>query len=69
VCVLNIFLQRSAICSLPYVYDCKRELCRKKAEVVKHHESDNAKPDIENIRPLNLAVIKLTAVQVTKVPL
>jgi hypothetical protein len=28
-----------------------------------------AKPDIENIRGLNLAVVKLTTVQVTKLPL
>jgi hypothetical protein len=27
------------------------------------------KPDIENIRGLNLAVVKLTIVQVTKLPL
>jgi hypothetical protein len=30
---------------------------------------DRAKPDIENIRGLNLAVVKLTAVQVAKLPL
>jgi hypothetical protein len=30
---------------------------------------DTAKPDIENIRCLNLAVVKLTTVQVTKLPL
>jgi hypothetical protein len=30
---------------------------------------DKAKPDIENIRSLNLAVVKLTAIQVTKMPL
>jgi hypothetical protein len=30
---------------------------------------DKAKPDIENIRGLNLAVVKLTIVQVTKLPL
>jgi hypothetical protein len=30
---------------------------------------DKAKQDIENIRGLNLAVVKLTTVQVTKVPL
>jgi hypothetical protein len=30
---------------------------------------DKAKPDIENIRGLNLAVVKLTSVQVTKLPL
>jgi hypothetical protein len=30
---------------------------------------EKAKPGIENIRGLNLAVVKLTAVQVTKLPL
>jgi hypothetical protein len=30
---------------------------------------DKAKLDIENIRGLNLAVVKLTTVQVTKLPL
>jgi hypothetical protein len=30
---------------------------------------DNAKPDIENIRGLNLAAVRLTTVHVTKLPL
>jgi hypothetical protein len=30
---------------------------------------DKAKPDIENIRGLNLGVVKFTTVQVTKLPL
>jgi hypothetical protein len=30
---------------------------------------DKAKPDIENGRGLNLAVVKLTTVQVTELPL
>jgi hypothetical protein len=30
---------------------------------------DKAKPDIENIRDLNLAVVKLMTVQVAKLPL
>jgi hypothetical protein len=30
---------------------------------------DKAKPDIANVRGLNLAVVKLTTVQVTKLPL
>jgi hypothetical protein len=30
---------------------------------------DKAKPDVENIRGLNLAVVKLTTVQVTKLQL
>jgi hypothetical protein len=30
---------------------------------------DKAKPDMENIRGLNLAVVKLMNVQVTKLPL
>jgi hypothetical protein len=30
---------------------------------------DKAKPDTQNVRGLNLAVVKVTTVQVTKVPL
>jgi hypothetical protein len=30
---------------------------------------DKAKPDVENVRGFNLAVVKLTTVQVTKLPL
>jgi hypothetical protein len=30
---------------------------------------DKAKPDIENLRGLNLAAVKLTTVQMTKLPL
>jgi hypothetical protein len=30
---------------------------------------DKAKPDIENIRGLNLAVVKITTFQATKLPL
>jgi hypothetical protein len=30
---------------------------------------DKAKPDIENIRGLNLAEVKLMAIQMTKLPL
>jgi hypothetical protein len=30
---------------------------------------DKAKPDIENVRGLNLAAVKLTTVQITKLPL
>jgi hypothetical protein len=31
--------------------------------------SDKKKPDIENIKGFNLVVVKLTVVQVTKLPL
>jgi hypothetical protein len=48
-------------------------LCNKivqaKAEVIQNHEKDKVKPDVENIRGLNLAVVKLTTVQLTKLPL
>jgi hypothetical protein len=39
--------------------------------VIQNHENEQekAKPDIENIRGLNLGVVKLTTVQVTKMPL
>jgi hypothetical protein len=54
--------------SLPYVYDDIIKLCRKQAEVIQNHEN-KVKTDIENIRGLNLAVVKPTTVQVTKEPL
>jgi hypothetical protein len=58
-----------------YVYDYITKSCRQQAEV-KHITrmnmfavQDKAKPDIENIRGLNLAAVKLTTAQVTKLPL
>jgi hypothetical protein len=48
--------------NLPYVYDYITKLCRQQAE-------DKSKPDTQNISGLNLAVVKLTAVQVAKLPL
>jgi hypothetical protein len=47
-------------------------LCRQQAKVMRMNMFavyDKEKPDTENIWGLNLAVIKLTAVQVTKLPL
>jgi hypothetical protein len=32
------------------------------------YEQDKKKPNIENIRGLNLAVVKLTTLQLTKLP-
>jgi hypothetical protein len=61
--------------SLPYVYDYITKLCKQQAEVMQNHENGHvriigqAKPDIENIRGLNFVVVKLTIVQVTKLPL
>jgi hypothetical protein len=63
--------------NLPYVYDYTSitKLCRQQAKSYKIMRMnmfevwDKAKPDIENIRGLNLAVVKLTTVQVTKLPL
>jgi hypothetical protein len=60
-----------------YVYDYITKLCREQAEVIQNHENehvcsigrDEARPDTENIRGLNLAVVKLMTVQVTKLPL
>jgi hypothetical protein len=61
--------------NLLYVYDYIKKLCRKQAEVIHNHENKHVrgigkvKPDIENLRDLNLAVVKPTTVQVTKLPL
>jgi hypothetical protein len=61
--------------NLPYVYDYITNLCRQKAEVVRNHENEHLRgigkpqPDIKNIRGLNLAVVKLTTVLVTELPL
>jgi hypothetical protein len=61
--------------NLPYVYDYITKLCRREAEVIQSHENEHirgigqGKARIENIRVLNLAVVKLTTVEVTKLPL
>jgi hypothetical protein len=64
--------------NLPYVYDYITKLCRQQAEVIQNHENDyvcvcvaqgKAKPDTENIRGLNLAVVKLMTLEVTQLPL
>jgi hypothetical protein len=70
---------RSAICTqdfnLPYIYDYITKLCRQQAEVYKIMKMnmfavwDKMKPDIENIRGLNLAMVKIKTVQVNKLPL
>jgi hypothetical protein len=61
--------------NLPYVYDYIPKLCRQQAEVIQNHENGHVrstgqcKARHKNIRGLNLAVVKLTTVQVTKLPL
>jgi hypothetical protein len=76
-CVLyyhNIWDLHAAF-NLRYVYDCITKLCRQQAEVKQNYENEHvhstgqAKPDTENIRGLNLAVVKLITIQVTKLPL
>jgi hypothetical protein len=68
--------------NLLYAYDYITKLCRRQAEVIQNHDNehksykimrmnmflvqDKAKPDIESIRGLNLTVVKLTTVQMTK---
>jgi hypothetical protein len=61
---------------LPYVHDYITKFCRQQAEVIHNHENkkkfatlDKANPDTENIRGLNLAAIKHTTVQVTRLML
>jgi hypothetical protein len=61
--------------NLPYVYDYITKLCRQKAEIIQNHENEHiggigqGKPDIEIVRGLNLAVVKLMTVQVNKLSL
>jgi hypothetical protein len=63
--------------NLPCVYNYITKFCRQQTEVTQNHENkhvfaeyDKEKPDIENIRVFNnLAAVKLTTVQVTKLPL
>jgi hypothetical protein len=60
---------------LPYVYDYITKLCRKKQKSYKtvilniFATLDEAKPETENVRGLNLAAVKHTTVQVTRLPL
>jgi hypothetical protein len=57
---------------LTYVYSYMTKLCRQQAEVILNHDNQmfailvKAKPDIENIRGLNLAAVRHTTVQVTR---
>jgi hypothetical protein len=60
--------------NLPYVYDYVTKLCRQQAKVIQNHENEHIRSigqgeAINNIRGLNLAAVKLTTVQVTKLPL
>jgi hypothetical protein len=60
---------------LPHLYDFVNKLCGQRTRVIQSHENalfpimDKAKPATENIRGLNLAATKHTAVQVTKLSL
>jgi hypothetical protein len=60
--------------NLPYVYDYIIKLCRQQAEVVQNYENEHvcSRGHGESrhtcIRSLTLAAVKLTTVQVTKLP-
>jgi hypothetical protein len=60
---------------LPYIYDYITKLSRKQIEVIHIHENANVRnigktnPDTGNIRGLNLAAVKHTTVEVTRLPL
>jgi hypothetical protein len=47
--------------NLPYVYNYITKLCRQQAEVIQNHENEHVHGigQGENIRGLNLAVVKL----------
>jgi hypothetical protein len=57
---------------LPYIYDYITKFCRQQAEVIQNHENEmfatleKANRDTGNIRGLNLAAVKHTTVQVTR---
>jgi hypothetical protein len=57
-----------------YVYDYITKLCRQQAEVIlimimkMFATLDRAKPDTGNTRGLNLAAVKHTTVQVSRLP-
>jgi hypothetical protein len=61
--------------SRPYVYDYIIKLCRQQTDVIENHENEyvrgigQGEPNIKNIGGLNLEVVKLKTVQVTKLPL
>jgi hypothetical protein len=58
--------------NLLYIYDYIRKLWRQQIEGIQNHKNEHVrsigqvKAERENIRGLNLAVVKLTIVQVTK---
>jgi hypothetical protein len=55
-----------------YVYDYITKLCKQQAEVMRMNMFavwKKVKADITNIRGLNMVVVKLTTVQMTKLPL
>jgi hypothetical protein len=60
---------------IPFVYDYIIKLCRQQAEVIKNHDNENVRtigqgdPDRGNIKGINLAAVKHTTVQVTRLPL
>jgi hypothetical protein len=59
---------------IPFAYDYIIKLCRQQAEVIQNHDNemiatlDKAKPITENIGGLNLAAVKHTTVQVSRLP-
>jgi hypothetical protein len=60
---------------LPHLYDYITKLCRQQAEVIRNHENekfatlDKVRSETGNTRGLNLAAVKHTTVQVTRLPM
>jgi hypothetical protein len=60
---------------IPFVYDYTTNLCRQQAEVIQNDNEnvrrilDKAKPVTEDMRGLNLAAVKHTTVQMSRLPL
>jgi hypothetical protein len=55
--------------TLLYIYDYITKLCRQQAEVIEKNENENVRNIGQNITGLNLAAVKRTTVQVSRLPL
>jgi hypothetical protein len=57
---------------IPFVYDYITKLCRQQAEAIQNHDNENVRAIGQGEarhRGLNLAAVKHTTVQVTRLPL
>jgi hypothetical protein len=70
--IVDLLMDLHMTFKLPYIYDYIKKLCRQQAEALRNHEMqifvilDKANRDTGNIKGLNLAAVKHTTVQVTR---